>query len=344
MNPSDHQLGVVVIGRNEGERLRRCLQSLRGRVDLMVYVDSGSTDGSVATARSLGVHGVELDLSTPFTMARGRNAGYRYLLSIAPQVKYVQFVDGDCEVVEGWIELARKTLDDQPRIAAVTGRRKERHPEASTYNRLCDLEWDGPAGEVRSTGGDVMMRIESLRPTGGFNEAMIAGEEGELCLRLRQAGWMIWRLDAPMTLHDAAMTKFSQWWKRARRAGHAYAESAAMHGRSSERYHVKPVASAWTWGLLLPLLTLICAAATPVWPLLSLVPLLFLVLLMVQGWRIRRGLRRRGWNASDASLYACFCLLAKTPQGLGVLEYRLNRWRGRRTALIEYKDLAAPVN
>ena len=74
------ELGVVVIGRNEGQRLARCLQSQAERTDSVVYVDSGSTDGSVALAQSLGVQVLALDPRTPFTAARARNEGFAALL------------------------------------------------------------------------------------------------------------------------------------------------------------------------------------------------------------------------------------------------------------------------
>jgi len=48
-------IDAVVIGRNEGERLVACLASLGGEIRRAVYVDSGSTDGSVAAARAAGV-------------------------------------------------------------------------------------------------------------------------------------------------------------------------------------------------------------------------------------------------------------------------------------------------
>src|SRR5690349_18516545 len=102
----DARLGVVAIGRNEGERLRLCLESLIRSATVRgdVYVDSGSTDGSVALAQSLGVDVVHLDLTEKFTAARARNAGWRRLVQLYPDIRYVQFVDGDCEVVEGWLE------------------------------------------------------------------------------------------------------------------------------------------------------------------------------------------------------------------------------------------------
>ena len=67
-------IGVVAIGRNEGERLRRCLTAIpQGQT--IIYVDSGSTDGSQDFARGMGLTVVDLDPGQRFTAARARNAG-----------------------------------------------------------------------------------------------------------------------------------------------------------------------------------------------------------------------------------------------------------------------------
>src|SRR6185312_216286 len=179
-------VGAVVIGRNEGERLKRCLLSLPDVTS--VYVDSGSSDGSPQWARQNGTETVELDKRELFTAARARNAGFRRLREIQANVRYVQFVDGDCEIVGGWIQAATSFLDQRPDIGAVCGRRRERFPAASVYNWLCDQEWDGPAGEARAFGGDVMIRADALAAVGGYRNDMIAGEDPELGVRLRAAG------------------------------------------------------------------------------------------------------------------------------------------------------------
>ena len=247
-------LGIVTIGRNEGERLRRCLNSLVGRGLPVVYVDSNSTDDSVELAQSLGVDVVELDLSLPFTAARARNAGFARLQQLAPEVEFVQIVDGDCEVVSGWLDRARAVLEERPDVAVVFGRRRERNRDQTIYNRLADLEWDVPIGEVKACGGDAMILMEAFRRVGGYNPSIIAAEDDELCLRIRREGWKVLRIDAEMTLHDMAMTRFAQWWRRAVRCGHAYAEGAARYGRTPERHFVRQLRSTIFWGLLLPLL------------------------------------------------------------------------------------------
>lgn len=316
---------AVVIGRNEGARLAACLDSLAGDVARVVYVDSGSTDDSVALARARGAQVVELDLSQPFTAARARNAGLAALGEHAAPL--VQFVDGDCTVQPGWIDHARAFLAATPGAAVACGRRREARPEVSVYNRLCDREWDTPVGEARACGGDAMMRRAALEAVGGYRDGLIAGEEPELCLRLRRAGWSVWRLDAPMTRHDARITRFGQWWTRARRAGYAFAAGSALHGRGPEQHWVAETRRALAWGLVLPLAVLAAALA---WP-----PAL-LAGLVYPAQVARLALRAKG-PPRDALAEGLFTMLGKFAEAQGVLRFHRDWLRGRPSGLIEYK-------
>ena len=314
-------IAAVAIGRNEGDRLVRCLKSLAGQVDRLIYVDSGSTDGSIAAARDIGAEVVTLDTATRFTAARARNAGFDHLRTgTLPDV--VQFIDGDCEIQEGWLSKAAAFLRDHDDVAVVCGRRRERFPMASRYNRMIDEEWDTPVGEARACGGDALMRSEAFDAVGGCNPELIAGEEPELCVRLRNAGWRVWRLDAEMTAHDAALTRFGQWWTRARRAGHAYAEGAALHGAPPERHNVAETRRAVLWGLAIPVAALLGASLTP-WA---------LALLLAWPAQIAR-LSLRGQNPESA----LFLTLGKLPEALGVLDYHIRRLVQRPSHVIEYK-------
>ncbi len=339
--PLAARIGVVAIGRNEGERLRACLESARRQVKDVVYVDSGSTDGSVQLARDLGCDVVELDLTQPFTAAPARNAGYARLKQAA-DVPFVFFTDGDCELVDGFLATALNAMDDA--TAVVCGRRRERHPDASVYNRLCDLEWDTPVGEAKSCGGDALIRAEAFEQVGGYDGGVIAGEEPEMCVRLRASGWKIRRIAAEMTLHDAAMTTFGQWWKRNVRAGHAYAEGNHRHGGPPERFAAKQVRSNWLWGLTLPLATVMAMGVLLVawWPLVLAPPVwagcgYFLLMFRVYQYR-----EARGASSGDAWLYARYTVLGKLPQALGQVKFWRNRASGRQEKIIEYKAAARP--
>lgn len=314
------RLAAVVIGRNEGARLVACLESVRAQIETVVYVDSGSTDGSPDAARSLGARVVPLDDSRPFTAARARNAG---LEALPAGLGLVQFVDGDCMLCPGWVETAETFLHANPGVAAVAGRLRERFPEASLFNRLCDREWEAPSGEAKAVGGIFMARAEALRQVDGFDGRLIAGEEPELCVRLRRAGWRIHRLGAEMALHDAAMTRFPQWWRRARRAGYAFALGAALHGAPPERHYVAELRRALLWGGALPLVTLGLALAVSPWA---------LALLAAYPAQVLRIARREGDLA-----HAAFLVLAKLPEALGAAAFALDRARGRAPAIIEYK-------
>lgn len=325
--PTPDACGVVAIGRNEGERLKRCLESARG-AQAIVYVDSGSRDGSVAWARAQGIAVVELDTRQGFTAARARNAGFRRLKELAPDLQLVQFIDGDCELAAGWLETAIAFLAANPGAAAVFGRRRERHPERSIYNRICDAEWDVPLGEARACGGDVMMRVAALDEVGGYRDDFIAGEEPELCVRLRAAGRTIWRIDAEMTRHDAAMTRFGQWWRRNVRSGYAFALGRAAHGAPPERLWVWESRRAWLWGVWLPLASAaaVIAFGAPGLSLLLIYPLQL----------VRRIPRQRGALRDRIGL-ATLELLGRFAESAGQLRFAAGRWLGGGSGIIEYK-------
>src|SRR6056297_261279 len=313
------RLAIVIIGRNEGARFLACLEALPDEVGQVIYVDSGSTDGSIEAAREFGAEVVDLGRDQPFTAARARNAG----IDRIEGAEVVQFLDGDCALREGWIEAALARLDADDGLAVVCGRRRERFPEASVFNRLCDVEWDTPVGPALACGGDAMMRVEALRGVDGYNGDLIAGEEPELCVRLRAAGWRIERLDAEMTWHDADMTRFGQWWKRTKRAGHAFAEGAALHGAPPERHWVRETRRALLWGVMLPLVVLAALLVSP-W--------LGLVLALAYPVQVvRLGLRDGDWAR------AVFTVLGKFAEAQGALGFYLSRLRGRKRGLVEYK-------
>jgi len=331
-----NRLGIVVIGRNEGERLRISLQSAVREGVPLVYVDSGSGDGSPALATSMGADVVEVDPQQGFSAARARNEGFDRLMQRDPAPEYVQFVDGDSELVEGWKETGIAALDGSPDVVIVCGRVRERHPEASRYNRLCGLEWEKTPGEIPSCGGIFMARSRAFKAVGGFRPDVVAAEEDELCFRLREKGGKILHVAADMVRHDAAMLRFSQWWTRAQRAGHAYAQGAALHGSSPERHFVRDCRRLWFWGFLIPLL-----AVAPAWPSRG-ISLALLALYPLQILRIYRSGRGRAWSASDSRLYSLFAVLSKFPGLLGLLQYRLRRWFGKPMTIIEHKRVRSP--
>ena len=335
------RVGVVAIGRNEGERLRKCLASVAGSARAIVYVDSASTDGSAQMAREMGVEVLGLDMRFPFRPGRARNEGFRRLRELVPHLAYVQFVDGDCEIVAGWIGKAAAFLDAHPDVAVVSGRLRERHPERSIYNMLMAVEWDSqPPGESKACGGNALMRVDVFSAMHGFHPDLMAGEEPELCIRMRGAGWRIWFLDEQLAWHDAAMTRFGQWWRRAVRGGYSMAQGASLlaqgaclHGAAPEEYRatrgslIRALLRTWFWALALPLAAFALALGWSWWALL---------LLLLYPLRL---LRARGAGAPRRNRWhAVFQLLANFPHILGQLRFLTDRCFRRQPRLIEYKS------
>ena len=322
------KIGVVIIGRNEGDRLVRCIRSAVSQSNQLIYVDSASTDNSVNVAREMGARIVSLDMAKPFTAARARNEGFERMRNLYPQAEYVQFVDGDCEIAESWLQNASDFLFLHHDVAVVCGRRRERYPQRSVYNMLCDIEWDTPVGDTKACGGDALMRVNAFENIGGFRASLIAGEEPELCVRLREAGWKIWRLDTEMTLHDAAITRFWQWWKRSVRSGYAFAEGAHLHGAPPELHRIKESRSVWIWGLGIPILTVYLVVF---WGAMG------LALLLMYPIQILRLAMRTTRSSKEKWWYALFLVLGKFPETIGQVNFLYNRLLGKASHIIEYK-------
>lgn len=325
------QVGAVVIGRNEGKRLIACIESLIKDLKYVVYVDSGSTDGSLEAVIEFGITVVSLDMSIPFTAARARNEGANCLLQEHSEIKYIQFIDGDCELQDRWIDLAFEFLEDNDNYAIVCGRRRERFPDTSIYNQLCDIEWNTPIGDALACGGDALIRAKSFMQVHGYRNDLIAGEEPEMCFRLRELGWKIRRIDVEMTLHDAAMFKISQWWNRAKRSGYAYAHAYHLHRSTAERFKFKELRSIIIWALCIPSVIILMTF-------ISLYSLLFILLYPAQIIKnVFKLTLLKKWSFSLALRYAVSNLLSKFPQLTGAIMFILNQTAGKEGRLIEYK-------
>jgi glycosyltransferase involved in cell wall biosynthesis len=329
-------LSVVVIGRNEGVRLQRCIESVknmqepRGKVEI-IYVDSASTDGSRDLAQRLDAQVIAIQPARP-TAALGRNAGWR-----ASSGRFVLFLDGDTIldpsfVVESLPEFAAN-------VAVVFGNRRELHPEASIFNAVLDLDWMSPIGLVDSCGGDALIRREALEAVGGYDETLIAGEEPEMCRRMRALGWNILHSDRPMTGHDLAMTKWSQYLRRSLRTGYAYAEVSARFRGTGMPFWEFEARHNRNRALMQAAIILFFVLASIIWrsPLpLGLLLAVFLLLSLRSAMKAAKKIPR----LSTQLLYGVHSHLQQIPIYIGQLQYWNDRRQGRIRGLIEYKEAA----
>jgi glycosyltransferase involved in cell wall biosynthesis len=327
------KLSIVVIGRNEGARLTKCLDSIRQvqtvLVKEIIYVDSASTDGSPELASQYGAV-VIVVRPERLTAAIGRNAGWRRAES-----DLVLFLDGDTVLHRDFPRAACDALSRDRSVAAVWGHRREIYPEASIFNRVLDLDWVYRPGLTEFCGGDVLIRREALLETDGFDEGLIAGEEPELCRRMRARGYTILHIDHPMTGHDLQITRWSQYWKRATRAGHAYAEVSERYRGSNdpsfafERKGNLIRGSFWPLSLVVVILAGIRFGFLPF----ALWLALLLLLSVRSAWKAH-------WKEASSwtlFLYGIHSQLQHAPILVGQLQYEINKRQGRTTQLIEYK-------
>jgi cellulose synthase/poly-beta-1,6-N-acetylglucosamine synthase-like glycosyltransferase len=326
----------VVIGRNEGERLRRCLKSVfamerDGFATEVFYVDSGSSDSSVTIATEMGAQAITLLTDHP-TAARGRNAGWRKASG-----PIILFLDGDTVLHPRFVadSLADFTIAE---VAVIWGHRREIHPERSVYNRVLDLDWIYKAGITLYCGGDALIRRQVLAATDGFNEELIAGEEPELCTRIRSLGYTVLHVDRPMTGHDLAITRWGQYWKRSTRAGHAFAEISRRSLANEGKFWVMESRGNFRRAIALMVLTILSVVSSVL--LLSFIPLLFFVLFFAllsfrSAWKAR-------WKTDDPLallLYGMHSHVQQIPIFLGQVQYRFHWRKGVRASLLEYKEL-----
>lgn len=328
------RVATVVIGRNESARLDRCLASLTSDDAPTVYVDSQSTDDSVAIARARGVDVVEMPADVASSAALARNLGAEHLVDLHPDLAYVQFIDGDCIVEEGFTGAAVAALDDDPGLAAVCGYRIEMEPYRNVFHRIAHVEWQmGAVGDVREFGGDVVLRLAAFRPAGGYSPEVVAGEDPEFASRLVAAGWRIRRLDIVSTAHDIAMSSVRQWWARSRRGGYG-SLLVTIRTWNTDRLFLDQVRRNVLWGVVAPAAAVALAPRTRV-------PLgLLLARHVLSAFRAARSISSPRVTAADRLAWGFSCTLSAIPAGFGAIQTLLAHARGRRPELVEYKTAA----
>jgi len=316
------KLGVVIEGFNEGDKFKRCLKSLENKNCLIVYVDSGSTDGSLELAKLHNLLIVNLDVSTiPFNCARARNAGFDKLLEVDSSIEYIQFIDADCEMDITWLQYAIECFDEDGTLGVICGRLREKYRNISIYGRLCDMEWDTSIGDIDACGGIAMMRASVFKSVGGFNINLRAGEEVELCRRIKEFNYRIVRVKQEMGLHDADITNFTQWAGRISKYGFATADSISrgLGDLQKRRY----VFRALLWAGVMPAIALTGLVGGFFDAFFLIIPMLVVCLYILLALRIYIGRRKHGDIVSDSWLYAAFCIVGKWPELMGMLRF----WR-----------------
>jgi cellulose synthase/poly-beta-1,6-N-acetylglucosamine synthase-like glycosyltransferase len=326
-------VSVVIIGRNEGERLQRCIASVQqahwGSLNYDIwYVDSRSTDDSLARAQALGVQTLVLP-SGPMCAAKARNLGWE-----EADGEFILFLDGDTELHPDFVNHALRALDDSG-LCAAWGHRRESNPQQSLYTRVLDLDWIYPPGITPYFGGDVLVRRIALAQVRGFDSTLNAGEEPELCARLRARGWKILHIDVPMTHHDLAVRSFKAYARRCYRSGIAYAEVTHRMQTLGDALWQREARRDLMHGLLYVTSPLLLALAFALHVLAgALLAALGMGLLLRSAWRCRA---RADGNVLLTLQYALHSHVQKIPALFGQLAWKRAHARKQRLSLVDYK-------
>jgi hypothetical protein len=138
-----------------------------------------------------------------------------------------------------------------------------------------------------------------------------------------------------MTRHDLAITQWRQYWRRAERAGHAYAEiSARFAGTTTPLWSRESRRNLWHGGLVASGLAGIPLAV------LAGMPGLAMAGVAAAAGIVGRTAWRSRWKSANAGTLLAYALhshLQQVPILWGQLAWRRARRRGRVRGLIEYK-------
>lgn len=309
-------VSIVLIGLNVERFLPDCLGSVRDANwphDLLerLYVDSGSTDRSLEiVSREPGWQVLTLGDPNP-SVAKGRNLG----ISTA-NGKYVQLLDADMLLDEGWLMRATAILERDPRIAAAFGRTRERFPRRNLYHGLRDSIWSmHPLGFSDRLPGACLLRRDAVRTCGLHLTRLRGFEDVELSQRLRRSGYVLMGVPETMCLHDSNMSSFGQYWRSNVRGGQGnYDILRSTSGLDQLRFWRELRRSA-IWPVVLALSILVGGLAGRWW-----IPCVVAAgFALALGREYRRG-RQRGGSMRAGFCWMLHWVLSKIPYCAGFVD------------------------
>jgi hypothetical protein len=195
-----HSVSIVIIGRNEERGIAKCIEAAKlaaaqiGGAELL-FVDSASTDETVAIVKSLGVCVISLDPSLKLSPSAGRYAG-----SLRANGEFILFIDADTHVYTDFLPTALARLKTDPKLAGLNGRIDDLNEKGEMVEGF-ETRADGPVRVKWLRGPCCLFRRDALLSVGSFNPHLAVEEEAELGLRLCSAGWALELIPVPMGCH-----------------------------------------------------------------------------------------------------------------------------------------------
>jgi len=259
-------VSVVIVNLNGASLLDDCLGSLAKQtyVDFeVIFVDNGSSDGSLKRAEELcpGIHVIALQQNVGF--ARGNNLGIR-----ESRGRHIVLLNNDTQVASCFLEelvraadrdpgigmVAPKILDyfDRTRIDSIGGLVMCRDGIAQGRGRgeRDEGQYDGIDEIFFPSGCAALYRRELLEELGGFDECFFAYcEDTDLGLRARWAGWKAVSAPHAVVYHkySATSAKYSPFKLFLVERNHYW---LAIKSFPATMLLVLPAATLWRWMLM----------------------------------------------------------------------------------------------
>jgi glycosyltransferase involved in cell wall biosynthesis len=199
------KLSIVLIGRNEEQFISKSIESALSCRKLfpdteIVFVDSASTDRSIEIAMNYPIRIIQLRPEWRLCVAAGRYLGFLH-----SHGEYVLFCDGDAQLEPNWVDQAIQFMDTNAEYGGVAGvldeeyvdRYGTRHGGATNVfgQNLLSVRQD-----CKLLGGIAMYRLKAMQLAGPVNPHLPTAEDHELCMRIRNQGFKLARIQGRMAV------------------------------------------------------------------------------------------------------------------------------------------------
>ncbi|MEZ5893837.1 MAG: AAA family ATPase [Parvularculaceae bacterium] len=135
----------------------------------VVFAPALQMPDAIAAARRLGAGVIDPPAKGMLTAGRARNAGYRQLKKIAPNLHYVQFIDAAAAIDPDWIGGAERFMERRPEVAVIEGRAQLSTGDNVLFPTLAEQRKNETPGEiVRLAGAAARSCARTLKPPAGF--------------------------------------------------------------------------------------------------------------------------------------------------------------------------------
>jgi len=315
MNNNLPLISVVIIGLNISEKVVNCIKSVKEskypNLEI-IYVDGGSSDGSVEKVKKLGYVKVIESNHENQTGGRQRNIGWR-----SSKSDLIQFLDGDVLMDPNWINHAFKKIND--RFIAVCGYRKERYPNKNWYNLINDIDWEKNIGETHHFGAEVLIKKSVLDDVGGYDDELISGQNGDISFRIKEKGYHILRIDKIMSYHNIKKNNFRKYFWRNFRHGYGHIQVAIRHYKKNGRRLLNNYIKIVIKGILNPVLILLFIFFK------NFYFLIFIFLINLNTMATFFLSKRKGFNNKQSLIYVAHQLFFIYPFTLGIFRFFIGK-------------------